>query len=119
MKGWKTRAFAEKCCFHHREVGTAQGGHLRARFNLGRRDYLIGNHPVWQVFRCVYQMTKRPFVMRACALAAGYLGEVLRGEERPVSREFVAFRRREQMHRLGEKFRGVFRLQSRREQAPA
>src|SRR6266567_3533922 len=69
MKGWKTRAFTEKICFHHRVVGTAQGGQLRARFNLGKRDYLIGNQPLWEVFRCVYQMTKRPFMIRALALA--------------------------------------------------
>jgi len=119
MKGWKTRAFAERCCFHHRVVGTAQAGQLCARFNLGRADYLIGNHPLWQVFRCAYQATRRPFLFRACALAAGYASGLLRGDQRPVSPEFVAFRRREQMQRLGEKFRRVFRLQRRGEKTLA
>jgi glycosyltransferase involved in cell wall biosynthesis len=120
MKGWKTRAFTEKICFHHREVGTAQGGQLRARFNLGKRDYLIGNHPLWEVFRCAYQTTKRPFLIRAVALWAGYLSACLHGEKRPVSREFIAFRRREQMDRLGEKLHRVLHLAgSRRKPTPA
>jgi biofilm PGA synthesis N-glycosyltransferase PgaC len=110
MKGWKTRSFPEKSAFHHRVIGTAEAGRLRARFNLGQRDYLIGNHPLWQVFRCAYQMRKRPLVLRGLALAAGYLRASLRRTERPVTRAFVAFRRREQMQRLAEKFRGVFPL---------
>ena len=103
MKGWKTRSFAEKCAFHHRVIGTASTGRLRARFHLGQRDYLIGNHPLWQVFRCAYQMNKRPLVLRGVALAAGYLCAALERSPRPVSRAFVSFRRREQMDRLREK----------------
>jgi biofilm PGA synthesis N-glycosyltransferase PgaC len=107
MKGWKTRSFSEKAAFHHRAVGTAEAGRLRARFNLGRRDYLIGNHPMWQMFRCAYQMRKKPFVVRGLALAAGYLCAFLNRDKRPVSRGFVAFRRREQMQRLAAKFSSI------------
>lgn len=110
MKGWKTRTFTDTICFHHRVVGTAQGSRLRARFHLGQRDYLIGNHPLWQLFRCVYQMKKRPYVIRGLALTAGYVCAFLARGARPVSREFIAFRRREQMHRLGEMFSRILRL---------
>ena len=103
MKGWKTHSFADQIGFHHRVVGTADAGQLGARFKLGRRDYLIGNHPLWQVFRCLYQMRKKPFLLRGLALGAGYASACLRRDERPVSEEFVRFRRREQMHRLTEK----------------
>lgn len=103
MKGWKTRSFAEKCAFHHRVIGTANSGRLRARFNLGQRDYLIGNHPLWQVFRCAYQMKKPPFVIRGLALAAGYFCASIQRSPRPVSRAFISFRRHEQMDRLREK----------------
>ena len=104
MKGWKTRTFTGRTCFHHRVIGTAQAGQLRARFNLGKRDYQVGNHPLWQLFRCAYQLSRRPFVMRGLAVAAGFARASLGREPRPVSAEFVAFRRREQMHRLAEKF---------------
>ncbi len=120
MRGWKTRSFAEKAAFHHRAVGTAEAGRLRARFNLGRRDYLIGNHPMWQIFRCAYQMRKKPFVVRGLALTAGYLWSFLRRDKRPVSRGFVAFRRREQMLRLIATFRNIpFMVYGRRSERPA
>ena len=73
MKGWKTRTFTEKFCLHHREMGTAQGGPIQARFKFGAKDYAIGNHPAWELFRSAYQMTRRPFVVGGLALGAGYI----------------------------------------------
>ena len=55
---------------------------------------------MWELFRAVYQMTRRPIVVGGLALLAGYLWSMIRRIERPVSAELVAFRRREQMQRL-------------------
>jgi glycosyltransferase involved in cell wall biosynthesis len=100
MKGWKTRTFTEKVCLHHRGIGTAERGTLMARFRTGAQDYALGGHPLWELFRTVYQMTKRPFVAGGLVLGAGYVWAMVRREEKPISREMVAFRRREQMRRL-------------------
>jgi glycosyltransferase involved in cell wall biosynthesis len=104
MKGWKTRTFTEKHSQHHRELGTAQGATLQARFVLGCRDYAMGNHPLWELSRVLYQMGKKPYLLRALAIAAGYLRSSMGGVERPVSKEFVSFIRREQMQRLRRRF---------------
>ena len=45
-------------------------------------------------------MTRRPLVVGGLMLLAGYAWALARRVERPVSRELVAFRRREQMWRL-------------------
>ena len=100
MKGWKTRTFMEKVCHHHRPMGTATASPLRALYKLGRQDYFLGGHPLWQGFRAAFQMTRRPYVMGGVLLMAGYLGAALRGVEKPVSPELVTFHRREQMQRL-------------------
>ena len=100
MKGWKTRTFTEKVCLHHREMGTAQHGGLAARFRTGAKDHSVGNHPLWELFRTFYQMTERPMVIGGLALGSGYAWSMLRREKRPVSRDLVAFTRREQMQRL-------------------
>jgi poly-beta-1,6-N-acetyl-D-glucosamine synthase len=104
MKGWKTRTFTDKLCLHHREMGTAQRGAIHAKFKFGAKDYAIGNHPAWELFRAVYQMTKRPFLLGGVALGAGYLWASVQRTERPVSRELVAFHRQEQMQRLKKLF---------------
>ena len=100
MKGWKTRTFTDKVCIHHRAMNTAEQGVLKARFRLGAKDYSFGNDPVWELFRTFYQTTNPPFVLGGLALGAGYFWSMFRGKEISVSREVVAFTRREQMQRL-------------------
>jgi biofilm PGA synthesis N-glycosyltransferase PgaC len=104
MKGWRTRTFPDKVCHHHRGMGAAQSGPIRARFKYGTKDYAIGNHPLWELFRSVYQMTKKPYILRGMALGAGYLWASIRRSEKTVSPEFISFHRQEQMHRL----KGIF-----------
>ena len=100
MKGWRTRTFTEKVTTHHREMGSAKHGLLRSKYTVGKLDYSLGGHPLWELFRCAYQMTKRPYVLGGIMIFSGYFGSVLSGRERPVSAELVAFRRHEQMARL-------------------
>jgi biofilm PGA synthesis N-glycosyltransferase PgaC len=100
MKGWKTRTFTDKICLHHRKIGTAERGALHAKFRVGSLDYALGGHPVWELFRTVYQMTKKPYVIGGLTLLAGYLSALIRRDDRPISTELVKFRRREQMQRL-------------------
>jgi poly-beta-1,6-N-acetyl-D-glucosamine synthase len=104
MKGWKTRTFTETVCMHHRTMGTAQYGGLRAKFRHGAKDYSVGNHPLWELFRAVYQMRQRPFGIGGLALASGYFWSALRRAKRPVSHDLIVFTRREQMRRLSKLF---------------
>jgi poly-beta-1,6-N-acetyl-D-glucosamine synthase len=104
MKGWKTRTFTEKVCLHHREMGTAQQRVLTSKFRLGVKDYTVGNHPLWELFRTGYQMTKPPLAFGGLALGAGYFWALLRRVGRPVSRDLIDFHRREQRQRLKEFF---------------
>jgi hypothetical protein len=101
MKGWKTRTFTEKVCLHHRPMGTAQHGMLATWFRTGVKDYSVGNHPVWELFRVLYQMKQWPFVMGGLALGSGYAWSMMRRVKRPVSNDLVEFTRREQRQRLG------------------
>ena len=100
MQGWKTRTFTEKVLLHYRDFGTAEQSVLTARFKNGVKDYAVGNHPIWELFRVIYQLTRPPYVLGSLMLAAGYLYAAVRRIERPVSANVVAFQRKEQMKRL-------------------
>lgn len=100
MKGWTTRTFTEKAFIHHRQVGTALNTIYSTRFKNGQKDYCLGGHPLWEVFRCMYQMKNRPYISGGLLMYAGYLWAFLKGAERPMTEELVLFRRREQLHRL-------------------
>ena len=107
MKGWKTRTFTDKTSNHHRPMGTGTGNVLMARYKLGKEDYYEGSHPLWELFRSVYQMKFRPFVLGGLFLLAGYTAACLQRMRRPVPPELVAFYRREQMQRLRGKLVGM------------
>ena len=100
MMGWKTRSFRERCFYHHRVLGTANHNKLGKSFTYGKKDYYMGGHPLWEVFRCTYQLRKRPFIVGGVMLFAGYFAALLTGEKRVVSDELMRFHRREQMMKL-------------------
>jgi hypothetical protein len=106
MKGWTTMSFSERIFNHHRKMGTAGTTELGARFHYGKKDYFLGGHPLWQLFRSTFQMAKKPYVVGGLAVLAGYLWCWIRGDERPVSAELMRFHRGEQMARLKQLITG-------------
>jgi glycosyltransferase involved in cell wall biosynthesis len=100
MKGWKTRTFTDKTCVHHRKMGTGSSSALSIWFRQGRKDYLLGNHPVWEMFRILYQGTKKPYIIGGAFLFGGYAWGALRRQERPIGEDLVKFERTEQVQRL-------------------
>ena len=106
MKGWETRTFNEKVCFHHRELGVGSGspGKLPMCFHYGRKAYLVGGHPLWEYSRGLFRMWQRPFIVGGLCFIAGYTCAALSRSQRAVSQDLIRFHRAEQMARL----RGVF-----------
>ena len=100
MKGWQTRTFVEKVCFHHRQIGTGNHSPLMVRFHYGRKAYYVGGHPVWESLRAIFQMKGRPVILGGLWFLAGYWWACLTRMHRPVSKELMAFHRGEQMARL-------------------
>ena len=91
---------------HHRRMGYAQQRKkLLADFAFGVKDYCLGFHPVWQIFRSLYQMTRRPYVMRGAALLIGYFWAMLNRYQRSIDGELLKFQRRDQLRRLRTFFR--------------
>jgi poly-beta-1,6-N-acetyl-D-glucosamine synthase len=104
MKGWKTETFTDKFCVHHRKMGSAKHHFIGATFRSGYYDYPMGVHPLWQLSRSFYQMSRKPFVLGGALLLAGYFWALLTRAPKLVSMEFVQFRRKEQMQWLKEYF---------------
>lgn len=106
MNGWGTRTFTEKHCDHHRPMGSAQEKRkIMTDFALGRHDYCLGFHPIWQVFRSIHQMSRRPYIVGGAALLTGYFWAMLNRYQRSVGRDLLAFQQQDQMRRLRKFFR--------------
>jgi poly-beta-1,6-N-acetyl-D-glucosamine synthase len=100
MKGWSTYSFSDRMFYHHRKMGTAGSNELMSRFNYGKKDYFLGGHPLWQLFRGTFQMAKKPYLVGGLALLLGYFWCWVTRFERPVSEELMVFNRKEQLERL-------------------
>ena len=99
-KGWETRTFVEKTFIHHRKQSGALHSGLSERLHMGRKDYLLGNHPLWEIFRGVYQMTRKPYFVGGFLVLAAYFWNWIRGVERTIPAELMNLRRSDQMKRL-------------------
>lgn len=112
MKGWSTRSFPEKLCTHHREQGSASKTGLAAIFVTGRKDYLLGADPVWQLLRAAYRIPQRPYVIGGLALLVGYLWPAVQRKPWTIPANIVSFRRQDQRARLRALIRRLLRLSS-------
>jgi len=110
MMGWKTRSYREKSFFHYRHLGTAERNVFAAAFSYGEKDYYLGGHPLWELFRVTYRMVKPPYVVEGLALGLGFGWAALRRLQRPISKELMTFHRKEQMRKLKVILKSVLTL---------
>ncbi len=100
-KGWMTQSFTERHFIHSRELGRGREVLLVSHFfKLGKMDYYLGGHPIWEIFRSLYQIKNKPYVVGGMLILTGYFLTLLKREKRPILPELIAFRRKEQMRRL-------------------
>jgi len=100
MKSWRTQSYTEKLFVHHRPMGINGQSRRSIQWRQGERDYLTGSHPLWQLSRSAYQVSKKPYIVGGLCLLFGFAWAFLRRVERPVPKELMVFHRSEQMARL-------------------
>jgi glycosyltransferase involved in cell wall biosynthesis len=110
LKGWTARSFSDLRYHHHRSMGTAERGQVKALFSYGEKDYYLGGSPVWQLFRVTYRIAKKPYFIGGFALFGGYFWAALRKVKRPVSNDLMKFHRAEQMKKLKLIFRALLKF---------
>lgn len=100
MHGWDVRSFPDIEVFHYRSIGSCYGNALVRRFHFGVSEYLYGNHPLFELTKCLYQMKQKPYLLGSIFRLCGYCWAFLRREPREVPAEVVAYMRSEQKKRL-------------------
>jgi poly-beta-1,6-N-acetyl-D-glucosamine synthase len=100
MHGWQTRVYAGRLLLHRRRQGTAQTSRLLVEFYNGRKDYMCGGHPAWEVLRAMYRLTRKPYIIGGCLIFIGYFLACLTRAEKIFPPEVNRFRRKEQINRL-------------------
>lgn len=99
-KGWKVQSFPEIKILHHRITGSAEQSLLKHHFNIGKRHYHLGYHPLYFLAVSTYRMLDKPFIIGGLARIIGFFITTLKQEKREISQEFIRFLRNEQLCRL-------------------
>ena len=81
-------------------MGTGNASDIMIWFRQGKKDYFLGNHPFWEIFRTIYQMTKKPIIIGGVLLMSGFIWSAITRMSKPISTELQLFIRHEQMQRL-------------------
>ena len=100
MYNWEVRLLPEFHVYHHRRTGTANRSTFNAYYRAGIRDYTIGYHPFFEIFRAMSRIHNRPYILGSAFMLSGYMYAVLRRLERPVSPELIRYLQQEQLGRL-------------------
>lgn len=98
--GWKVESIPEIMVYHHRPTSSSFGRFYQAKWNAGLMDYTIGNHPLYQVGKCIRRFQEKPYVIASLFRMAAYIWAYMRREERGVSIDFIKYYRREQFRRI-------------------
>ncbi len=97
--GWTVTAFPDIVAYHHKP-SEAKRGALKDSIRLGKMDYAVGSHPLFELVKCVRRVKERPFFLRALFRLLGFSWSSIKGNRRAVSAEVVYYLREEQMKRL-------------------
>ena len=100
FEGWKVETFRDIIFYHHRRTGTAANNILKAKFISGKKDYLIGYHPLFEFVRLISKIKEKPFFIGSVAWLLGFVWASVRKYKRPVPDSFVKKLRFEQINRL-------------------
>ena len=97
--GWTVRTFTDIVSRHYRCTGTAKGSRFKASFRGGKKLYVIGYHPLFELVKLLKVSGIKDMMRHACELA-GYSIAALFRYERQVPEEFVQYLHQEQLERL-------------------
>ncbi|MHB8413708.1 MAG: glycosyltransferase family 2 protein [Candidatus Acidiferrales bacterium] len=108
MHGWTVRKFPTLKVYEHRRTGTAETGLLSAMYNLGVRFHSLGYGTTFYIFRSIYRLKNRPFLLGSALSLLGFAHAKLKGYPVRLPREAASYLRTEQAAKLRhELFSGV------------
>jgi glycosyltransferase involved in cell wall biosynthesis len=97
--GWEVRSFPEYHVFHHKP-GYLKRGTWKERIREGKLDYVIGNHPIFELMKFLRRIPEYPVLLGATVRMLGYLNAFVRNEEKIPTKEMLKQIRSDQWNLL-------------------
>jgi cellulose synthase/poly-beta-1,6-N-acetylglucosamine synthase-like glycosyltransferase len=98
--GYRTQTFPDLIMEHLKPRNVGEGNKLRRKWQMGLRDYAIGNDPVFELLKCGFRFWESPFLVGVLARLCGYAWSALSRRKRCLSPKVVSQVRAEQRARM-------------------
>ena len=100
MKGFGVKTMFDLEVIHFGIVGSSSGSGMKARFDWGKMNYLVGYHIAFQVARGLYRLKERPALIGSAIELFGFLSALIKFKSPKAPPEVVKFLRHEQLKKL-------------------
>lgn len=100
MGGFETELVTDLVVSHLKPRNSAEGGRIRRKWQMGRRDYALGYLFVFELMKCLGKLAEPPLVIGAMAWWIGYCQAMAVRRPRVVAHRIIAHLREEQRRRL-------------------
>ncbi|OGC02729.1 hypothetical protein A2V82_09395 [candidate division KSB1 bacterium RBG_16_48_16] len=100
MYGWQVQSFEEFIVYHHKCTGSMMGSFFQSFFKQGQREYLIGYHPLFEIFRRILHLAEKPYVLGSLIMLLGYFRAYFSRHKPLVDQNVIQFLKEEQLGRL-------------------
>ena len=107
MNGYKTMTFPDVRVDHLKPRNSAEGNLIRRTWQMGTRDYAVGNEPTFEIVKCFSRLFEAPCGVGPFVRLTGYLWACLARRKRILDPEVVNFIRSEQRLRIRNLFGGA------------
>ena len=81
-------------------IGKGSGSLFKGKYRRGISFFVIGYHPLFQFFRCLYRIKNKPFLLGSMIELFGFFFCYFRKEKILLTDDIVQYVRREQLRRL-------------------
>lgn len=100
MLGYETRLLTDLVVDHLKPRNVSAGGVVQRQWQLGRRDYALGYHPLFELFKCMGRALESPVLAGAGAWWLGYCFSAIMRRKRLIPEDLMQFVRDEQIARI-------------------
>lgn len=100
MQGWSTESFPDLRVFHRRAPGAEKANILNAHYLLGKEDYFVGNHPLFELAKCLRRIPAKPAISGSIFRLFGYIGGLLSGEPIIIPHHIIRYYQKEQINKI-------------------
>ncbi|HEX2956875.1 MAG TPA: glycosyltransferase family A protein [Chitinispirillaceae bacterium] len=101
MHGWEVTAFKDVVIHHLKAAGIPGRNAYKAKFNVGKMEYLTGDHWLYHFVRSAFTLNEHPFFISFLLKLSGYWFMILTGRKVKTPAHIVRYMRRMQLRKLG------------------